>query len=65
MERKTQENVYTAFVGEAKAYFRLRAYGEKARQEGEKQAAPLFAGHTRRGARAHHQAHESALGYSG
>lgn len=42
MERKTQENAYTAFVGEAKAYFRLLAYADKARQEDENQAALLF-----------------------
>jgi len=42
MKKKTQENAYSAFVGEAKAYFRLLAYAEKAGQEGEKQAALLF-----------------------
>jgi len=29
----TKENVYTAFIGEAKAYFRLLAYAEKAEEE--------------------------------
>jgi rubrerythrin len=42
MEKKTLENIHTAFVGEAKAYFRLLAYAEKARQENEKQAVLLF-----------------------
>ncbi len=42
MDKKTAENAYTAFVGEAKAYFRLLAYAEKALQEDEKQAALLF-----------------------
>jgi rubrerythrin len=42
MEKKTQENVYTAFVGEAKAYFRLLAYADRAEEEGERQAALLF-----------------------
>jgi len=42
MEKKTQENVYTAFVGEAKAYFRLLAYADRAEEEGEEQAALLF-----------------------
>jgi rubrerythrin len=34
--------VYTAFVGEAKAYFRLLAYADRAEEEGERQAALLF-----------------------
>ncbi len=42
MQEKTRENVYKAFVGEAKAYFRLLAYAEKAREEGEEQAELLF-----------------------
>ncbi len=42
MKEKTQKNVYTAFVGEAKAYFRLLAYAEKAEEEGVPQAALLF-----------------------
>jgi hypothetical protein len=33
MKKKTKENVYTAFIGEAKAYFRLLAYAEKAEEE--------------------------------
>ncbi len=42
MEKKTLENVYAAFVGEAKAYFRLLAYADRAEKEEEKQAALLF-----------------------
>ncbi len=42
MKEKTRENVYQAFIGEAKAYFRLLAYAEKAEEEGEPQAALLF-----------------------
>ena len=42
MKEKTRENVYTAFVGEAKAYFRLLAYAEKADEEQEPQIALLF-----------------------
>jgi rubrerythrin len=33
MKEKTQKNVQTAFVGEAKAYFRLLAYADKAAEE--------------------------------
>ena len=29
VKEKTRENVYKAFIGEAKAYFRLLAYAEK------------------------------------
>ena len=42
MKPKTEKNVYAAFVGEAKAYFRLLAYAEKAEEEGIPQIALLF-----------------------
>ena len=42
MKTKTRQNVLTAFVGEAKAYFRLLAYAEKAEEEQEPQIALLF-----------------------
>ena len=42
MQEKTEKNVRTAFVGEAKAYFRLLAYAEKAEEEGNPQIALLF-----------------------
>lgn len=42
MKEKTQKNSYTAFIGEAKAYFRLLAYAEKAEEEGVPQIALLF-----------------------
>jgi len=42
MGKQTQRNLYTAFVGEAKAYFRLLAYAEKAAQEELPQIAALF-----------------------
>jgi len=42
MKQKTKENVYTAFIGEAKAYFRLLAYAEKAEEEKVPQIALLF-----------------------
>jgi len=42
MKAKTRQNVLTAFVGEAKAYFRLLAYAEKADEEQEPQIALLF-----------------------
>ncbi len=42
MKEKTQKNVHTAFIGEAKAYFRLLAYAEKADEEQEPQIALLF-----------------------
>lgn len=42
MKEKTKQNVYAAFVGEAKAYFRLLAYAEKADEEQEPQIALLF-----------------------
>ncbi len=42
MKEKTRENIYNAFIGEAKAYFRLLAYAEKAEQEDAPQIALLF-----------------------
>ena len=42
MAGKTQNNVYTAFVGEAKAYHRLMAFARKADEEGYTQIARLF-----------------------
>jgi rubrerythrin len=42
LKPKTQANVYTAFLGEAKAYFRLLAYAEKAEEEDVPQIALLF-----------------------
>jgi rubrerythrin len=42
VKKKTKENVYAAFIGEAKAYFRLLAYAEKAKEEDVPQIALLF-----------------------
>ena len=42
MEQKTKENIYAAFAGEAKAYFRLLAYADKAEDEEFPQIAHLF-----------------------
>ena len=42
MKQKTKDNVYKAFIGEAKAYFRLLAYAEKAEEEAVPQIAMLF-----------------------
>lgn len=42
MKEKTKQNVYTAFIGEAKAYFRLMAFAEKADEEEVPQIALLF-----------------------
>lgn len=42
MKPKTKENVYKAFIGEAKAYFRLLAYAAKADEEELPQIALLF-----------------------
>jgi len=42
MGEKTNHNLYQAFVGEAKAHFRLLAYAEKAEEEGLPQIATLF-----------------------
>lgn len=42
MREKTEKNIRAAFVGEAKAYFRLLAFAEKAQEEGNLQIALLF-----------------------
>lgn len=42
MSETTQENVYAAFVGEAKAHHRLLAFARKAEDEGYEQVAKLF-----------------------
>jgi rubrerythrin len=42
MKPKTKDNIYKAFIGEAKAYFRLLAYAEKADEEDVPQVALLF-----------------------
>lgn len=42
MGEKTSRNLYEAFVGEAKAHFRLLAYAEKAEEEGFPQISALF-----------------------
>lgn len=42
MGDRTRRNLYQAFVGEAKAHFRLLAYAEKAEEEGFPQIAALF-----------------------
>ena len=42
MKEKTQKNIYKAFIGEAKAYFRLLAYAERAKEEDLPQVALLF-----------------------
>jgi len=42
VKNKTRENVYAAFIGEAKAYFRLLAYADKAEEEDIPQIAALF-----------------------
>ena len=42
MNEKTKNNIYKAFIGEAKAYFRLLAYAEKADEEDAPQIALLF-----------------------
>ncbi|MCG8531784.1 MAG: rubrerythrin family protein, partial [Desulfovibrionales bacterium] len=42
MKEKTRQNVHAAFIGEAKAYFRLLAYAEKAEEEEVPQIALLF-----------------------
>jgi len=42
MSEKTGENLYTAFVGEAKAHHRLLAFARKAEDEGYDQVAKLF-----------------------
>jgi rubrerythrin len=42
MKERTKNNIYKAFIGEAKAYFRLLAYAEKAEEEEVPQIALLF-----------------------
>lgn len=42
MKKKTKDNIYKAFIGEAKAYFRLLAYAEKADEENFPQISTLF-----------------------
>jgi rubrerythrin len=42
VKERTRDNIYQAFVGEAKAYFRLLAYAEKADEEEVPQIALLF-----------------------
>jgi rubrerythrin len=42
MGEKTRENVYAAFVGEAKAYHRLLAFARRADDDGYEQVAKLF-----------------------
>lgn len=42
MKEKTRKNIDTAFIGEAKAYFRLLAFAEKAEEEELPQVAMLF-----------------------
>jgi len=42
MKKRTRENIMAAFIGEAKAYFRLLAYAEKAEEEDVPQIALLF-----------------------
>jgi rubrerythrin len=42
MGEKTKQNLYEAFVGEAKAYHRLLAFSRRAEQQGFMQIAKLF-----------------------
>jgi rubrerythrin len=42
MSEKTRENLELAFVGEAKAYFRLLAFARRAEEDGYPQIASLF-----------------------
>lgn len=42
MKEQTRKNAYAAFIGEAKAYFRLLAYAEQADKEEIPQVALLF-----------------------
>ncbi len=42
MNEKTKQNVFKAFIGEAKAYFRLLAYAQKAKEEDVPQVDLLF-----------------------
>lgn len=42
MGEKSEQNLYTAFVGEAKAHHRLLAFARKAQNEGYERVAKLF-----------------------
>lgn len=42
MKNLNYEDIQQAFIGEAKAFFRLRAFAKKAREEGYPQIADLF-----------------------
>jgi rubrerythrin len=42
MKKRTKDNILEAFIGEAKAYFRLLAYADKAQEEDIPQIALLF-----------------------
>lgn len=42
MGERTEENLYTAFIGEAKAHIRLLAFAERAEKDGYRQVAKLF-----------------------
>ena len=42
MGKQTKDNIYKAFIGEAKAYFRLLAYADKAEEDNEPHIALLF-----------------------
>ncbi len=42
MNSKTSKNIVEAFIGEAKAHFRLQAFAQKAEREGYPQIALLF-----------------------
>lgn len=42
MTDETRKNLTEAFIGEAKAFFRLRAFAKKAQEEGYPQIAALF-----------------------
>ncbi len=42
MKDRSNDNIQRAFTGEAKAYFRLRAFAKKAEEEGYPQIAALF-----------------------
>lgn len=42
MTKQTYENLTQAFIGEAKAYFRLQGFAERAEEEGYPQIAALF-----------------------
>lgn len=42
MKNSSYDNIQRAFAGEAKAFFRLRAFAKKAREEGYPQIAALF-----------------------